>query len=216
MASIPREKLEAFAVAARRVDAHGLVRCSSGNLSWRVDGEHVLVTPTRVWMAGLSTDQVAVCRLEDGAVLNGMKPSVEAGFHLGILRERPGMNVVLHHQSPYATAIACRDTEALPFDLIPEIPFYIGPIAMVPYLAPGSEELANALVSAMKAHDMAILRNHGQVTVGVDFDDAIQKACFFELACEILLRCGGAARAMPDKGIAHLRAEATKHKPGAV
>ena len=37
---------------------------------------------------------------------------------------------------------------------------------------------------------MAILRNHGFVTVGTDFNDAIQKGMFFELACDVILRGG--------------------------
>ena len=58
---------------------------------------------------------------------------------------------------------------------------------MVDYLQPGSEELAEAVVSASEEHDMIIMRKHGAVTVGKDFNDAIQKAMFFELVCEVLI-----------------------------
>jgi ribulose-5-phosphate 4-epimerase/fuculose-1-phosphate aldolase len=37
---------------------------------------------------------------------------------------------------------------------------------------------------------MVIMKNHGLVTVGRDYDDAIQKAGFFELACQVLLTVG--------------------------
>ena len=213
--TVPGEHLQAFVAAANRVAAHGLVRCSSGNLSWRVDDEHVLVTPTRTWMADLSVDQVAVCRLADGAVLNDSRPSVEAGFHLGVLRARADVRVVLHHQSPCATTIACCEPAPPSYDLIPEIPFYIGPIGEVPYLPPGSQELADAVVAAMSDHDLVQLRNHGQVVVGRDFDDVIQKACFFELACEILVRGGECVRPMSRDGVAQLRTAAQGHGPQA-
>ena len=41
--------------------------------------------------------------------------------------------------------------------------------------------------NAMKDSNIVILANHGLVTVGVDFNDAIQRAVFFELACQILI-----------------------------
>ena len=210
--TVSGEHLQAFVAAANRVAAHGLVRCCSGNLSWRVDDEHVLVTATRTWMADLSVDQVAVCRWADGAVLNDPIPSVEASFHLGVLRARADVRVVLHHQSPCATTIACCEPPPLSYDLIPEVPFYIGPIGEVPYLPPGSQELADAVVAAMDNHDLVQLRNHGQVVVGSDFDDVIQKACFFEVACEILLRGGDGVRPMRSEFAAQLRAahEASK------
>ena len=55
-------------------------------------------------------------------------------------------------------------------------------------LTPSSKELAEKVVSAVQTHDLVILQNHGQVVLGEDFDDAIQKAGFFELACQILMR----------------------------
>ena len=110
-------------------------------------------------------------------------------FHRGILKARPEVNVVLHFQSPYATAIACGQPEQYNFNVIIEVPAYIGTPAVVNYLPPGSQELAEAVTGAFAdgTTQMAILKNHGLVTVGKDFDDAIQKAVFFELACRILL-----------------------------
>jgi len=70
--------------------------------------------------------------------------------------------------------------------VIPELPIYVGEPAVVKYSPPGSKELADETIAAMQGHDLAILQNHGQVVVGKDFNDTIQKAGFFELACQIL------------------------------
>lgn len=64
--------------------------------------------------------------------------------------------------------------------MIPEIPFYIGLIGQVPYLPPGSE-LADAVIEVMTVHNLAVMANHGQITVAQDFDHVIQNAEFFEL-----------------------------------
>jgi ribulose-5-phosphate 4-epimerase/fuculose-1-phosphate aldolase len=181
---------EEFITAARRVAEHNLVLCGSGNLSWRVDDSNMLITATSSWMGNLSEDQIAVCSIADCAPLNGAKPSKEIGFHAGILRERREVNVVLHFQSPCATTIACRQPQIENYYVIPEAAYYIGPVSVAPYLTPGSPELAEAVTAAIREHDMAILRNHGQVTVGKNFDEAIEKAVYFELACKIILQAG--------------------------
>ena len=142
-------------------------------------------------------------------------PSVESRFHAGILRERPGVDAVLHFQSPCATVLACCELAGVDFAVIPEIPYYIGPVAIVPYLPPGSPELAEAVVEAMTRHGLAVLQNHGQVVAGKTLDDAIQKAAFFELACEVVLRGGEGVRPLPREAVAHLGAAAKGHRPEA-
>jgi len=205
MENMSEKCFEEFIAAARRVAEHGLVLCSSGNLSWRVDDERILITTTDSWMSTMSVDQIAICRVDDGAILNDKQPSKEIGFHIGILQERSDVNVVLHYQSPYATTLSCRQQKIEDFSVIPEIPYYIGPVAIVPYFTPGSRELAGAITSAMKQHDVAILRNHGLVAVGRTFDDVITKAVFFELACKIILHAGEHIQVLSKETIAELR-----------
>ncbi|NQT87060.1 class II aldolase/adducin family protein [bacterium] len=205
MIDVSPDLIDTFVAASRRAGAMGLARCSSGNLSWRIDDERMLVTASKSWMADLRPDQVVVCRVADCEPLAGGRPSIETRFHAGILRARPEMDVVLHFQSSAATTLACSDLAGIDLDVIIEMPFYIGPVAVVPYLPPGSEELADAVIAAMTDHDMSQLRNHGQVTVGRDLDDAIQRAVFFELACDIVLRAGDRIRPLDAEAVEGLR-----------
>lgn len=186
--------LSEFIDACRQIGRSGLVRCSSGNLSRRLDGGRMLATASRSWLENMTADDVSVCRIADGALLSGRKPTVEIAFHAAILRGRPDVNVVLHFQTPCATTLACQDTADVDFFVIPEIPFYIGPVARVPYLLPGSAELAAAVAAALQDHDLAVLDNHGQVTVAADYAHAIQNAEFFELACGVIVRGQGRTR----------------------
>ncbi len=206
MTNISDESVKAFVRAGREAAARGLMRCSSGNLSWRVDAEHMLVTATRSWASRLTEDDVVLLRLADGTVLNGRKPTIEVAFHAGILRARPDVDVVMHFQTTYATMLACQDAERVNYCVIPEIPFYIGPIGHVPYLTPGSQELADAVIEAMRDHNLAIMANHGQVTVARDLDYAIQNAEFFELACQIIVQSGADVRPLTDEAVRELQA----------
>ena len=85
-----------------------------------------------------------------------------------------------------------------------EIPFYIGPVARVPYLIPGSTELAEAVTSAMQNHDMVMMSNHGMVTVATDYRHAIQNAEFFELACHAIIHNDNNLSPLPDSEIKKL------------
>ncbi|NQT51902.1 class II aldolase/adducin family protein [bacterium] len=208
MTDVPDAVLDAFVAASREAARRRLLRCSSGNLSLRLDGERMLVTASRAWMGGLTREQVVLCRIADASVLAGPRPSVETRFHAAILRHRSDRSVVLHFQSPAATALACTDLAGVDFNVLPEIPYYIGPIGIVAYLPPGSEQLAEAVTAAMQQHDLAMLRNHGQVVVGTDLNDAIEKAEFFELACDILLRAGPRAVTLDAEAVAALRDKA--------
>ncbi len=190
MDTVSDDILSGFLEACHRVASRGLVRCSSGNMSRRLDDSRLLATASRTWMEALAENEVCVCRIADGTLLEGPKPTVELGFHAGILRSRPDMDVVLHYQTPCATTLSCRETDDIDYFVIPEIPYYIGRVARVPYLPPGSEALAAAVTQAMQNHDMVVMRNHGIVTVGTDYAHAIQNAEFFELACEIIIRGG--------------------------
>ncbi|WP_294590692.1 class II aldolase/adducin family protein [uncultured Bacteroides sp.] len=188
---VTNEQIEQFVAQAHRVGDAGLTVCSSGNLSWRI-GEEVLLSGTGSWVPSLTKEKVAVCQLATGDVLNGVKPSMESGFHLGVLRERPDVNVVLHFQSPYATAVACMKNCPVNFNVTAEVPCHVGrEIPVIPYLRPGSKELAQAVVEAMKNHNSILLRKHGQVVCGKDFDQAFERAMFFEMACRIIIQSGG-------------------------
>lgn len=198
---VSNEQITQFIAAAHRAGDERLMLCSSGNLSWRV-GEHAIISGTGSWLPRISPDKIAVCRIADGSVAQGVKPSMESSFHLGILRSRSDVNVVLHFQSHYATAVACMENKPTNFNVTAEIPCHCGKeIPIVPYYRPGSPELANAVTEAMSNHDCILLSKHGQVVCGKDFDDAYQKAVFFEMACSIIIHTGGRYQTLTEQEI---------------
>lgn len=183
--------IQEFLKQAHRVGDANLTICSSGNISWRI-GEEALLSGTGSWVPNLPKEKVAQVVVATGEVLNGVKPSMECGFHLGVMRNRPDVNVVLHFQSPYATAVACMKKKPENFNVTAEVPCHVGKeIPIIPYYRPGSPELASAVIEAMKEHNSVLLTNHGQVVCGKDFDEAFERAMFFEMACRIIVQSGG-------------------------
>lgn len=191
--------LKTFVEAAHRTGTHQLLLCSSGNMSWRLNEEIMLISQTGSWLPYISKDQVCISRLSDGMIINNVNPSMDSGFHFGIMRQRKDVNVILHFQSLYATTLACLPDPPRNFNVINEIPVFIGKIDMLPYICPGSPELGIKVTESMRTHDLVVLQNHGQVVVGKSFDDVIQKALFFELACGIIMRSRDQAVRLTDE-----------------
>ena len=188
---ITNEHIEKFIAEAHRVGDAGLTVCSSGNISWRV-GDKILVSGTGSWVPSLPKEKVSICNLE-------------SVFHMGVLKERPDVNVVLHFQSPYATVVACMKETPKDFNVTAEVPCHVGEeIPVIPYYRPGSKELAEAVIAAMKDHNSVLLKKHGQVVCGKDFDQAFERAMFFEMACRIIILTKGEYMTLSKKEIADL------------
>ena len=198
------EIISSFLKACQHVERRGLLQCSSGNMSWRLDSTRMLVSRTRSWLCQLTPEDVAICAIADGSSLNGVPPTVEVRFHAGILRKRPEVNVVLHYQAPFSTTLACREQLGIDYNVIPELPFYIGPIGHVPFLMPGTEVLADAVIAEMTTHELAQMSNHGQVVVAPDFPQALERAEFFELACRIIVMSGSYVEPIPPRFVKEL------------
>ncbi len=198
-------QIEEFVRQARRVGAAGLTICSSGNLSWRLENDEVLLSGTGSWVPELTADRVSVCRLSTGEVLNGVRPSMESVFHMGVMRRREDVNVVLHFQSPYATAVACMDRRPDNFNFTAEMALHVGEtIPMIPYFRPGSPELASHVIDALTEHNSAMLLKHAQVVCGKDFDQAFERAMFFEMGCRISVLNGGNVNPLTPEEIGDL------------
>ncbi len=182
--------IQEFIFYAHKVAQYGLVRCGSGNLSYRIDQDIMLITTSGAWLSELTEDTVMVCILNDESPLEKKQPSIEIGIHRKILQKRKECNVVLHCQSLFATALACSADPNKNVAIIPEIPYYIGKPAVLPYADPGSEKLASAVADVIDDHELIVLKNHGQIAIGKDFNETLQRAVYFEFAAEILVRGG--------------------------
>lgn len=198
------ENIKIFLEQAHRFGASKLMLCSSGNLSWR-KGNQAYVSGTGSWLENITEDKVSICQLGTGKSDNNVRPSMESTFHLGVMRERDDVNVVLHFQSEYATAVSCLRDKPTSFNVTGEIPAHVGRnIPILPYFRPGSPELAAAVTEAMRDHNAVLLTNHGQVVCGKTFDEVYERATFFEMACRIIIQTQGNYNVLTEEEIEDL------------
>ena len=108
---------------------------------------------------------------EDGRTLyapEGGKPTSESPFHLRILQMRPDLNAVLHAHPPVLTGFAINGGDWLKRPYLPEPVLEVGPMVLVPYAEPGSDELAQAFDGAINRSNGFLMQNHGVLMTSVE------------------------------------------------
>jgi ribulose-5-phosphate 4-epimerase/fuculose-1-phosphate aldolase len=192
----------------RSMFERGLSPGSSGNLTARVS-DGFLATPTGSCLGFLVPERLS--KLDaDGRHVSGDPPTKEAPLHLAVYRARPDAGGVVHLHSTYATALSCLAHVNQDDALAPLTPYAImqlGPVPVVPYAAPGSDELAELVArSAVRASAM-LLSNHGPVVSARTFRAAVFAAEELEEAAKLsFLTEGRDVHLIPPEEIAALRA----------
>ena len=104
---IPASVAEALAEAGQRMDAHGWVPGSSGNLSARLDRQTIALTRSGVHKGRLqpASDIIAV-DYAGNALVSGQKPSAETLLHCQLYRLHESVGAVLHGHSVAATVLS--------------------------------------------------------------------------------------------------------------
>jgi L-fuculose-phosphate aldolase len=180
-ANAPR-MFPALISAGRRVGAKQLTWGTAGNISARVGGGFV-ITASGKRIDELTPDDFLTCPL-DGDLPAGC--SVESGMHRGVYLARPDVNAVLHSSAFHTTLVSCSAIE-LETAASTDTQYYLQRLARLPFLAPGSEELADAVAEAAAGHDVMLLANHGSVAVAADVDAAVNVTEALELMCRMLV-----------------------------
>lgn len=175
---------------AGRASALGLLRSTCGNISARVEEGRFAISGSGSYLGNLQPSDIAYVGVDDPTRRSGARPSSETPMHRAIYLARPEIGAVLHFQSLAATTLACAQTWEVDLNLIPEYPVYVRDTVAVPYFTPGTDALAEAVGQAVLGNEarIVVMRNHGQIALGGDLNEALQAAEFFEFAAQIALQ----------------------------
>jgi L-fuculose-phosphate aldolase len=160
----------------RRLWTRGYTASNDGNISVRLDGGRLLMTPASVCKGFMTPDMMVVTDL-DGKVISaapGRKPSSEMLMHLVAYRHRPDVGAVVHAHPPTATGFA---VAGIPLDraVLAEVVTTLGSIPIAEYGTPSTQELATTVEPFVKIHDALLLANHGALALGKDLFAAYYK-----------------------------------------
>lgn len=160
----------------------GLVARTWGNVSARVDDEHMLITPSGLDYNTMTDDDISLVNMTTGEWAGPRKPSGERGIHKEVYQCFPDVNFVIHTHQTYASAIGLSGFDALDADQ--EEIEALGGLARAEYAITGTGKLAKNIGLALETGAHTILMpHHGVLICGVDKDEAMQRALLLEEIC---------------------------------
>ncbi len=197
----PTTTPEAVLAAAKTMLERGLVEGTSGNISGRLDGGLVCVTPSSVDYDTMTLDDLVVVDLEGEVVSGTRSPTTEKDLHLSVLRSYPELGSVIHTHAVYATMFALAH-EPIPA-VIEEVVVYVGgDVPCCDYKGTGSRELGDEVASHLADRGAALLANHGLVTCASTPEKALHHAGLVERTAQIIWGAramGATIHPLPDK-----------------
>lgn len=186
---ITRQELASY---GRRIEARGLTAGAGGNISAR-EGRLIWVKPSGYSMGELTGRAMCCIDLQSGEMLEGpARPTSELPLHLAIYRLRPDVQAVFHTHSPWASGVISSGADLRP--IFAEVVNDLGGIAHVPYITPGSGELAEGVAAEAQEHDTIFMSNHGVVALGKTMKQAFYRCCVAEDAAKSFLAATLAGR----------------------
>lgn len=205
-----------LAACARDLYAHGLSTSTGGNLSQRT-ASGFLVSATNTAFARQVPEDFTTCDLE-GRASKPPRPSKEASFHAAIYRARPDVGAIVHVHATDSLALSCL-AEPTPEggNALPVHSSYavtkVGRVPLLPYLAPGSAELAAAVARTCRDVNAILLQNHGVITLATTLEDARDILEELEQNVRVFLSTRGAARVLSDDELRDANARASHSAP---
>jgi L-fuculose-phosphate aldolase len=169
---------ESVVSAGRRLGARGLIAAGEGNISVRLGGDALLITPSGLRKDDLAAaDLVVVPLAGGGSQAEQPRPSSDLAIHRAVYAARPEVLAVTHAHLPAAMALTLAGEIPDPLAL-PETALFLPRLPFVPFAAPGSAALAEGIAAALAEGPSplpgaALLERHGAVSVGEGGDDVL-------------------------------------------
>jgi L-fuculose-phosphate aldolase len=178
-----REQLIETAVA---MNASGINRGTSGNLSVRVDGGF-LVTPSAVNFSELTPEDIVAMNLE-GQREDSVKPSSEWRFHRDIYRHRADARAIVHAHPVFCATLACLERP------IPAFHYMVAvaggrDIRCAAYATFGTQELSDHVLAALTDRKACLMANHGLLCLEHDLPRALALAIEIERLAQVYHQC---------------------------
>ncbi len=171
---------------SRKVHAHGLVSATDGNLSVRLDDEHVLITPSSIRKEDMTVEAPVIVTMAGELAWGERRPSTEVKVHLEAYRRRRDIKAVIHAHPPKAIAFTIAGA-SLDTCVLPEVVVTLGDVPIAPYATPSTDDLPASMSDLICNSDVVMLARHGSVTVGPTLADAFKKLEKLEHNAEILI-----------------------------
>ena len=170
----------------RRIYNKGFAAGNDGNITYRINENEVLCTPTMISKGFMKPDDLCTVDMTGKQLSGKRKRTSEVLLHLAIMRERPDVKSVVHCHPPHATAFAIA-REPIPQCVLPEIEVFLGDVPITQYETPGDQRFADTVLPFVKKSNVIILANHGTVSFGESVEKAYWWTEILDAYCRMLM-----------------------------
>lgn len=178
---------------------------TGGNLSARLDENHVAISPSGIPYEEIKPKDVPIVQIGGTVVEGDADPSAELPMHLEVYDERPMVGGIVHTHSPYATTFASLGEKIPASHYL--LSFTGTEVPVAEYETHATEKLGRAAINALgESLNATLLRNHGVLTVDETLEDAYTVALMVEYCARIhhQARTIGEPEILPDEEIRHV------------
>lgn len=170
----------------------GLIVRTWGNISCRISDTQFVITPSGKAYDTLTPNDIVLVNIADLSYDGDVKPSSEKGIHASCYELRPDINFVIHTHQKNASVVSTLGLDIN--NITGEEAEIIGTdVPCATYGLPGQPKLREGVINALKrsTSKAAIMKHHGAVCLGTDYEDAFAVANALENVCEkfIVERC---------------------------
>ena len=178
--------------AGHELLAAGLIVRTWGNISCRISDTLFVITPSGKAYDTLTPDDIVIVNIADLSYDGDVKPSSEKGIHASCYELRPDINFVIHTHQKNASVVSTLGLDIN--NITGEEAEIIGTdVPCAAYGLPGQPKLREGVIGALtrSTSKAAIMKHHGAVCLGTDYEDAFAVANALENVCEkfIIERC---------------------------
>lgn len=191
---------------ARKMERHGLVMLSGGNVSMRMGAEGFLVTPSAMDYGTMLPGDIVLLDKE-GNTLEGMRrPTSDWKAVLYIFEHMPEVNVVLHTHQPQAVALSLV-ADKLPVISTTMVDELHGEVNIAPFTISSDIGMGISTVEHAGKSLAVILKQHGIMAYGKSIEQALSAALYLEEACHVYLLALATGRKIPVLSEEQIEAE---------
>ncbi|MCG1012043.1 class II aldolase/adducin family protein [Tepidanaerobacter sp. GT38] len=161
----------------------GLIARTWGNVSCRIDDKTFVITPSGRSYSTLRPEDIVEVSISDLSYQGSIKPSSEKGIHAEVYRQFPNINFVVHTHQEKASALSAAGLGAIP---VPEVtPTFSREVLCAKYALPGTKALRKNVSETLgqSKSNAVILKNHGALCYGKDYDSTLKTAYDLEDIC---------------------------------
>lgn len=166
----------------------GLISRTWGNVSCRLSEERFVITASGRNYKTLTEEEVVPVGITCPACEGTIKPSSEYKIHRAVYQMKKNAGFVIHTHQDNASAASASGMECIEFDREYE---RIGSrVFCAEYGLSGTDELCRHVTGALKKSqgNAVLLKNHGALCFGKDYQDAFAAVRILEEACGAYLK----------------------------